>query len=185
LHVRCLGVCFVCIQVADFVGAGAYAARCDESQARVNAFVQRSKADSLPVFSMPGAVALGQQLNLHFFEPRYKLLIRRVWASRTRCFVYSPWAPVAGRPAALVRVDRVCFWPDGRASVVGRVVAAAVELAAVWVEDGTGGLACARLARESWPADDTVRNWETPQQLEQQQQQRLPGGRPTATCAVM
>jgi hypothetical protein len=174
------------LQVINFVGKEIYATRSATAQAHIESLAQSLSSPQgacMPIFTMPGAVRLGQRMNLHFFEPRYKLLIRRVWSSNHRCFVYSPWAPAVGRFAAVVRVARARFWRDGRASIVARVVAASVLLSDVWVEEGTGGLACARIAHEE--------GWAESEGTEGQQHLPLPphllepARRTTCACVMM
>ena len=62
------------------------------------AALARSAASALPVFVMrPGGqseMRPGAHISLHFFEPRYRILIRRAWAS------------VLKRSASLVRLER-------------------------------------------------------------------------------
>jgi len=173
-------------QVINFVGEEVYTTRCATTQARIDSLAESlssPQGTSLPIFTMPGAVRLGQRMNLHFFEPRYKILIRRVWSSHHRYFVYSPWAPAVGRSAAVVRVDRARFWRDGRASIVARVVAAQVLLSDVWVEEGTGGLACARIAHEEgWASSDGAEG-QHPQPFPPQLS--VPTPRTTCACVMM
>ena len=63
----------------------------------------RSSASALPVFVMrPGQSEMrpGARISLHFFEPRYRILIRRAWGSMLKRPA-SLLRPVRGRLAAL------------------------------------------------------------------------------------
>lgn len=82
------------------------------------------------------------QVMLHFFEPRYKILIRRAWEGN-RLFVFTASVPRPGVEGIVVRVDGARFLPDGRANIYGEGVEA-VQLGETWVEEGTGGLHCTR-----------------------------------------
>lgn len=92
----------------------------------------------LPIFFMYPGGRVGQEIGLHLFEPRYKILIRRCWEGN-RCFVYCGERPTAGTRGVVVRVDSARFMPDGRANISG-VGVEGIELGETWVEDGTGGL---------------------------------------------
>lgn len=88
-----------------------------------------------PVFFMTGQVQLGQTIQLHFFEPRYRVLIASVmegWPQSARrgepicpnrqgqwpTFLYAHKGPLAsGTPACLVQVRQCVIYPDGSADV--------------------------------------------------------------------
>jgi len=105
----------------------------------------------LPVFAMAPGTRVGQEVQLHFFEARYRLLMRRAWDGN-RLFVFAPTsAPVPGSRATIVQVVSAVFGPGGAwVDMAGRAVAEVV-LEDIWVEPGTGGLACARLAPAPHP----------------------------------
>jgi len=121
----------------------------------------RATPHSHPIFYMAPGAQVGETLALHFFEPRYKLLIQRAWSS-DKIFVFCRDAPFAN--AALgsynlplsadpptdgcvnVRVDSASFDNDGSADIVG-VAIESVVLTDVVLEPATGGLFSLRLAR--------------------------------------
>ena len=105
--------------------------------------LSRQQQKRLPIFFMPPGTSVGAVVALHFFEPRYKLLIRRAWEGN-RLFVYTAGVPRPGARGVLVQVDTARFLPDGRANIRGRSVQS-IALGQTWVEDGTGGLFCTEL----------------------------------------
>lgn len=97
------------------------------------------KADTqLPIFFMYPGTIVDAPVALHFFEPRYKILIRRAWEG-SRLFIFCPCSPRRGDQGVLVRVSQAQFLADGRANIRGHGEQA-VTLGNVWVEEGTGGL---------------------------------------------
>mmetsp|Transcript_100493 Transcript_100493/g.260011 ORF Transcript_100493/g.260011 Transcript_100493/m.260011 type:complete len:259 (-) Transcript_100493:188-964(-) len=106
--------------------------------------LQKLADTQLPIFFMYPGSAVGAPVALHFFEPRYKILIRRAWEG-SRLFVFCARKPRRGEQGIVVRVSQAQFLPDGRANIVGRGVEA-ITLGDVWVEDGTGGLFYTRRA---------------------------------------
>jgi hypothetical protein len=117
-----------------------------------------------PVFYMPETVRLNREVGLHFFEPRYRLLISEVMSrfpvSARRgepivveskrdypSFVYahkSPLAPTS--PACIVQVRQCLIHPNGTAD------ACMVPSAYVWIDRVTarpssGGLTDVRVIR--------------------------------------
>lgn len=80
----------------------------------------------------------GEQVHLHFFEDRYKILIRRTWEGNRR-FLCTQTEPEGGMTGLIVEVDQACFLPDGSADIYGHGVEL-VTLGRVWVEEGTHGL---------------------------------------------
>lgn len=101
-------------------------------------FLEKQKQE-IPVFYMRGVASLpGQQVNLHFFEDRYKILIRRAWEGNKR-FLCTQTQPAAGMTGLIVEVDEASFQSDGTADIRGRGVEV-VTLGRVWTEEGTHGL---------------------------------------------
>ena len=87
------------------ISAGVRAAVGDEVyderlQAHALEIVELNKAANtcLPIFAMYPGCRVDENVGLHLFEPRYKILIRRAWEGN-RCFVYCPYRPAAGAPA--------------------------------------------------------------------------------------
>ena len=68
----------------------------------------RSAASALPVFVMrPGGqseMRPGAHISLHFFEPRYRILIRRAWASVLKALRFAP-APRESTPGGSGRLS--------------------------------------------------------------------------------
>ena len=109
---------------------------------------------SHPIFYMAPGVSVGERVRLHLFEPRYRLLAKRVWAT-DRTFVYCARAPLSAagesafnlpydqEPASdgcvAVVLDEATFGPDGQADVWGRATEA-VSLDSALLEPQTGGL---------------------------------------------
>ena len=115
-----------------------------------------------PVFMMSGPVRLGELFGLHFFEPRYRLLIRQVMEGfavdnpsgyvyprngeyPTFCYAHmAPFAPTT--PACLVEVRQCTIHANGTADVM------LMPVAFVWMETlseapNTGRLHFARCLR--------------------------------------
>eukprot|EP00586_Coscinodiscus_wailesii_P019512 CAMPEP_0172504622 /NCGR_PEP_ID=MMETSP1066-20121228/180404_1 /TAXON_ID=671091 /ORGANISM="Coscinodiscus wailesii, Strain CCMP2513" /LENGTH=210 /DNA_ID=CAMNT_0013280895 /DNA_START=575 /DNA_END=1207 /DNA_ORIENTATION=- len=117
---------------------------------------------------MPGEARLNVEFGLHFFEPRYRLLIAEIMrpypedtkrghplsssndnGSRDEgpVFIYANHAPLAPEsPACLVRVKQCFIHPNGRADVF-LVPVAYVWLESVWERENTGGLCYATILR--------------------------------------
>jgi len=121
----------------------------------------RAQPNSYPIFYMYPGTAVGEQVALHLFEPRYRLLARRMWAA-DKMFVYCARAPMsaAGRSSfnlpldqepefddgcVLVLVTHATFSDDGQADIIGHAVER-LTLREVSLEPGTGGLFSTRLA---------------------------------------
>ena len=115
--------------------------RREESKTALSALAEQSAA-ALPVFIMRGGqeVRPGAPVNLHLFEPRYRVLIRRAWEGERR-FLWADRAPSPPHAlrALLISVEDARFLPDGRANVIGRGVER-VTFDHSWIEQGTGGL---------------------------------------------
>lgn len=103
---------------------------------------------------MQPGVSVGEPVALHLFEPRYKLLARRAWAT-DQTFVYCARPPMstAGETSfnlpygaeplsdscVAVVIDKISFGPDGEADVWGRATEP-VSIDQVLLEPQTGGL---------------------------------------------
>lgn len=98
----------------------------------------RKSDQLLPIFYMSPGAEVGGRFVLHLFEPRYKILSRRVIFGN-RMFVYAPDFPVNGGEAVVVKVEDFQFHADGRAIVAG-VGLRKVTLQDVYEEKDTGGL---------------------------------------------
>jgi hypothetical protein len=102
-----------------------------------------SGEENMPIMVLNRPLELGEMLPLHICSSRYKILIRRVW-SGNRLFIYSPFSPLNGSKALIMRVEHALFSPDGKAHVFVRCVKEVV-IGMVWIEMGTCGLKFTRL----------------------------------------
>mmetsp|Transcript_36293 Transcript_36293/g.40409 ORF Transcript_36293/g.40409 Transcript_36293/m.40409 type:complete len:442 (-) Transcript_36293:66-1391(-) len=111
--------------------------------------LKKQSEEMIPVFIMRGCNSSGpgSRVNLHFFEPRYKVLIRRAWEGN-RKFLWVERTPAnSGRSTTgrmpinglLVHVETARFLTDGRANIVGRGVER-ITYPHCWIENGTQGL---------------------------------------------
>lgn len=128
------------------------------------AMIEKKTQSAIPVFIMSAnerQMRPGAPVNLHFFEPRYRILIRRAWEGQG-VFLWATSTPSASDGAAqstsalLVSVESARFLPDGRANVTG-VGMERVTLCSFWVEEGTGGLWYASLSGSSALANSPTR----------------------------
>ena len=118
-----------------------------------------------PLFYMPGDVEIGKEFGLHFFEPRYRLLISEVMspypAQYSRgdpittstdhkdfpTFLYANKKPLdVGASACIVQVKQCIIFPDRTSDVF------LLPIAYVWIthlsqRPGSGGLVEARCIR--------------------------------------
>lgn len=116
-----------------------------------------------PVFYMRQNMRLGEEFGLHFFEPRYRLLIAEVmenWPSAIRgepivadkygnfpSFIYVNYNSVAPSSRAFIVHVRQCYiHPGGRADVLLMPVAH-VQLEHIWDRPNSGRLYMARAVR--------------------------------------
>jgi len=116
-----------------------------------------------PVFHMPSEdVRLGDEFSLHFFEPRYRLLISEVmenWSfvpngevitpdskGKFPSFIYANQSLHPPSPAMIVQVMRAHRFRDGRADVLLKPVAH-VQLERVWERPNSRGLFMGRVIR--------------------------------------
>ena len=117
-----------------------------------------------PVFHMSGLACLGQEFGLHFFEPRYRLLISEVMApypdsarsgevistdknNSFPTFIYANNTPLAlGTPACIVQVRQCRIHANATADVF-LVPIAHVRIERFWERPYSGGLIEARVMR--------------------------------------
>lgn len=107
---------------------------------------KRQVRTELPIFYMDPGSSAGSPVRLHLFEPRYKILIRRVWESN-QLFIYCAKKPKQGDKGVVVHVQQAFFLPGGLANIIGMGVQE-IRLGHTWVEDGTGGLFYTRVDME-------------------------------------
>ena len=114
----------------------------------------QEQTNTLPVFFMgSGIEKIGSPVALHFFEPRYRILIRRAWEGSRR-FLWTVNEPRENALASVVLVEKAQFLEDGRANIIGRHEAH-VKLGSCWVEDGTQGLWYSKLTDEAFLTPNT------------------------------
>jgi hypothetical protein len=112
-----------------------------------------------PVFFMPGQLQIGEAYGLHFFEPRYRLMIAEVMQSQDvearrggrirgpALFIHANRAPLApASQAVVVQIQQCQIHPDGRADVVLLPVSH-VWLEKLWVRPNSGHLFYAQCLR--------------------------------------
>lgn len=101
----------------------------------------------LPIFYYNVAMFPGQTLALHLFEPRYKLMMRRI-VDTSRSFAYVPnftsYKASPGDIALTAELKEVEFLPDGRC-LIEAALAARHKIIDHFVEEGTQGLHFCRL----------------------------------------
>lgn len=132
-----------------------------------------------PVFYMPGQARLGQEFGLHFFEPRYRLLIEEVMAEEPSAhrhgmpivplkgrtfpqFIYANHSSLApGSPACLVQVRQCSIYPDRRADVVLKPIAY-VWLERIVVRPNSGNLCEATVTRMGQIASHAIEHSNAP-----------------------
>ena len=125
----------------------------------------RAQPSTYPIFYMSPTPAVGASFGLHFFEPRYRLLIKRVMAA-DKAFIYCSHAPFHSAerssfnlPLGMeptddecvsVLVDDAVIYNDGSADVSAHAVRK-VTLGDVLLEPGTGGLFSVRTTHDASP----------------------------------
>lgn len=110
-----------------------------QHDAKILAEITTEEERKMPVFYMSDvATRKGEEVNFFFFEPRYRVLVRRAWEGSQR-FLCTRSAPQEGASGLIVEVENANFLPDGRANIKGKGVET-VKLKSVWIEDGTDGL---------------------------------------------
>lgn len=120
--------------------AQVYETRQDETLAE-----KASWSKKLPLFMMNVVYFPGQPMHLHLFEPRYKLMIRRVLESGNRSFGYMCFAPREGAVGVLMEVRQCEFLADGRALLLA-VSTGRFRIQQTWIEPGTEGLYYAKVS---------------------------------------
>jgi len=132
----------LCKAIEKAVGIEVIEARREDDARTLEALIAESKS-KLPIFAMYPGCRVGEPVFLHFFEPRYKILIRRAWEGN-KLFVFCGERPRAGARGIVVKVLDAVFLPDGRSNIRG-VGKHEVVLGETWVEEGTQGLAMTRV----------------------------------------
>ena len=122
----------------------------EEYQERlVEAIAEKASWDHLlPIFYYNEALFPGSRLDLHLFEPRYRVMMKRV-VETTRSFAYVPnfrsYSASVGDPALIAKVDECEFYADGRAMIQAKI-GKRYTITEHYVEEGTQGLHYCRLA---------------------------------------
>ena len=93
----------------------------------------------LPIFAMQARLAIGRSFGMHFFEPRYRWLVRRaIDASADHPqFCYCTTPPRGGGLGYVCGLLQPSILPDGRANV-GVLPQARCRLLRVWTEPVPG-----------------------------------------------
>jgi len=108
-----------------------------------------------PIFYYNSALFPGSRLALHLFEPRYKLMMKRV-VDTTRSFAYVPnftnYSAQVGDIALIADLRNVEFLADGRC-LLDAVILKRMKIVEHYVEDGTQGLHYCRVKEYN---DDAV-----------------------------
>ena len=103
----------------------------------------------LPIFYYNEALFPGARLDLHLFEPRYRVMMRRVVDS-TNTFAYVPnytnYSARIGDVAVVAKIDECEFLADGRAVIQAKIVTRH-KIIDTYVEEGTQGLHYCRLEK--------------------------------------
>ena len=74
----------------------------------------------LGIFAMRSNLQIGRAFGIHFFEPRYRWLVRRTMdppVGTPELFIYCPKMPEAGDVACLCEMHDVDVAPDGQANL--------------------------------------------------------------------
>ena len=122
----------------------------EEYQERLlEATAEKASWDLLhPIFYYNEALFPGSRLDLHLFEPRYRVMMKRV-VETTRSFAYVPnfrsYSASVGDPALIAKVDECEFYADGRAMIQAKI-GKRYTITEHYVEEGTQGLHYCRLA---------------------------------------
>ena len=121
-----------------------YAARLAEAETEKATWTM-----TLPIFYYNDCLFSGAKLDLHLFEPRYRIMMRRVVESNRR-FAYvcsfEAFAAKVGDVALVAEVRECEFLADGRALLSAGLLAGRHEVIETYVEEGTQGLHYCRLA---------------------------------------
>lgn len=114
-----------------------YARRVQELKA-----LKESWRDCLPIFFYNDTLFPHSVLCLHLFEPRYKLMARRILEGDRR-FAYLPnfsnYQPAIGDVGVIAEIKECEFTHDGRALLEANC-STRFRIADFWCEDGTQGL---------------------------------------------
>lgn len=128
--------------LAKLIDPVLYAQRQKEADAE-----KASWSSLLPIFYYNVAMFPGQILSLHLFEPRYRLMMRRI-VDTSRSFAYVPnftsYRASPGDIALIAELKEVEFLPDGRC-LIEAALASRQKIIDHFVEEGTQGLHFCRL----------------------------------------
>ena len=111
-----------------------YKKRAEESAAEL----AEHKDSNYPVFFYMECLFPGTRLQLHLFEPRYKLMMQRI-VNASRTFAYAPYPEQQCREGNIVLIfhlEECEFLPDGRCLIDGKIKSRA-KIVNHFVEDGT------------------------------------------------
>lgn len=112
-----------------------YLARVQETSA-----IKDTWKATYPIFFYNEVLFPGDALNLHLFEPRYKLMMKRiVEGSRSFAYVCPSGEDIVGDVALVARLDEAEFLADGRC-LIESSLANRHKIISHFVETGTQGL---------------------------------------------
>jgi len=100
--------------------------------------LKEHKNSNYPIFFYMECLFPGSKLQLHLFEPRYKLMMQRI-VNASRCFAYAPFHESSCREGSIVLIFHLedCeFLPDGRCLIKGTIKNRA-KVITHHIEDGT------------------------------------------------
>jgi Lon protease-like protein len=123
--------------IALLVDPVAYALRIAETEAE-----KKTWTNLYPVFYYNSTIFPGSHLNLHLFEPRYKVMMQRV-VNSTRSFAYVPnfsnYTASIGDICLIAELKECEFLADGRC-ILDAVMTVRNKITQHFVEEGTQGL---------------------------------------------
>jgi Lon protease-like protein len=123
--------------IASRLWPDVYEARLRECKA-----IEESWSLQLPIFFYNEIMLPGEILRLHLFEPRYRLMMKRIMASSRR-FAYVPRVgghmTSRGDIALIAEITECEFLSDGRSLLEAKLVGRH-QIKEEYVEDGTQGL---------------------------------------------
>ncbi|CAM9847594.1 unnamed protein product, partial [Phaeothamnion confervicola] len=118
-----------------------------EERSRETEIERRSWRSLMPIFYYNLPMFPGETLSLHLFEPRYKLMMRRI-IDTSRRFAYVPnytnYIANIGDIALIAEVQECEFLSDGRVLLEAKLIGRH-RVADHFVEDGTQNLHYCRL----------------------------------------
>uniref|UniRef100_A0A0G4F647 RING-type domain-containing protein n=1 Tax=Chromera velia CCMP2878 TaxID=1169474 RepID=A0A0G4F647_9ALVE len=126
------------------MGSGVYASRAEEADCQL-----AELGEQLPIFFYNSALVPGEMLGLHLFEPRYRIMMKRI-VENGRKFVYLPsferYSAKEGDIGLVAELEECSEFHDGRWQL-GATMKERLRITEAWVEDGTFHLWYCKLER--------------------------------------